>query len=200
MERAKKYGIYNEINKAAKELGLGLKEVKMPIALPEAPTLSINKYEYNSIEDVGKFLKDFAEVYKDYFMAGFGGLKEVKEDYFMATNPTNGMFYISNRAYKGFIPTRDLLRAFQKIIHKLPLSFNEEYALETLWHEINHNRVKRYVPLLKDSPQMLIMETINQLVSRHTYDEFLKKLGAEARHKAEILEKGYGYALMVKNF
>ena len=79
----------------------------MPIALPKAPTLSINKYEYNSIEDVGKFLKDFADVYKDYFGAGFGGLRD---------------------------------------------------------------------------------------------DEFLKKLGAEARHKAEILEKGYGYALMVKNF
>ena len=27
-----------------------------------------------------------------------------------------------------------------------------------------------------------------------------KKIGAEARHKEEILQKGYGYRLMVKNF
>jgi len=80
------------------------------------------------------------------------------------------------------------------------LTFNEEYAIEALWHEINHNRVKKYLGFFGDSPQKILMETVNQFVSRHTYDDFLRKLGGEAKFKAQILEGGYGYTTMVNNF
>ena len=200
IERAKKYGIYDDIKKAAEELGLDLKHIKMPKPSKQKQDLLINKYEYNSLSDVEKYLKDFSETYKEYFRSGFAGLRETKEEYFMATNPANGMFYISRLPYGSFLPAKDLVRAFSKIKNKLPLTFDEEYAIEALWHEINHNRVKRYVKFLQESSQMYLMETINQLVSRHTYEDFLKKIGAEARHKEEILQKGYGYRLMVKNF
>ena len=53
--------------------------------------------------------------------------------------------------------------------------------------------------LLDKSPQKNLMEAINQLVSRHTYDDFLRKLGGEAKYKAQILEGGYGYKEMVNN-
>lgn len=197
-ERAKRYGIMDEIEATAKELGLNIKEIK--IKPKKTDTLSLDKYEYNTISDVENFVRDFSKAYPEMFRAGFGGMKEVNKEYFMATNPANGVIYVSARAFNKFVPARDLISAFHKLKHKGTLTFEEEYALECLWHEINHNKVKKYVWLGgNDTKQGRVMEAVNQLVSRYTYDRFLKLIGANAALKKEIIKQGLGYQNYIEN-
>ena len=80
------------------------------------------------------------------------------------------------------------------------LTFNEEYAIEALWHEIGHLRVKDYVFLGRGSTGQICMETVNQFTARHSYDGFLKQLGGTAAHKDAVLANGYGYSGWVRNF
>jgi hypothetical protein len=61
-----------------------------------------------------------------------------------------------------------------------PLTFNQEYALEALWHGINHNRQLGLSSLRGMSRTALpeqLMETVNQFTSRHTYGELLAGMG-----------------------
>lgn len=91
--------------------------------------------------------------------------------------------------------------AFQKLKLKQPLTFQEEYAIEVLWHEINHNRVKKYTWLGgTDTKEVRVMEMINQMVSRYTYDNFLKAIGGKASLKAEVIKNGKGYQNYIINF
>lgn len=202
IERAIKYGIMDEIEKVTKELGLDIKEIKRPVSKTPKIKNLIDKYEeYNTVYDVEKVIKDFADAHPEMFRAGFGGFKVVNQDYFMATNPVNGIIYISNRSFDNFIPTRDLTYAFQKLKLKQPLTFQEEYAIEVLWHEINHNRVKKYTWLGgTDTKEVRVMEMINQMVSRYTYDNFLKAIGGKASLKAEVIKNGKGYQNYIINF
>lgn len=208
-ERAKKYGIIDEIEKVAKKLELNIKDLKMELPKEvKKPSAFIDNYEFNSMSDVEKMLRDFAKGHTEMFRSGFKGLKVVDRKYFMGTRPETGEFFVSRRPYyysgkpsENFVPSRDLLEALRKIKKRERLTFTEEYAIECLWHEINHNRVNRYVWLGKDdTPQARIMETINQLVSRYTYDKFLKLLGGKAYNKARILRQGLAYESYVYNF
>jgi SPP1 gp7 family putative phage head morphogenesis protein len=201
IKRAKQYGIMGEIDKAAKEMGLSIKEIKGP-SMPKIPKIKniieISD-EYKTVADVEQAIRVYADMHPESFRAGFAGLKIVSDDYFMATNPTNGMIYLSNRKFKDFMPSKDLVNAFNKLRLKHALTFEEEYAIESLWHEINHNRVKRYVRMIKHSTQYKVMETINQFVSRHTYDKFMRDLGTKAQMKKVIIENGWGYSHWVSN-
>ena len=79
------------------------------------------------------------------------------------------------------------------------MTFKQEYAFESLWHEILHAKTK--TPPLRLSPVgVKNMETINQFCARHTYPDFIKKLGGEATHQNEILDKGYGYEGWINDF
>lgn len=44
------------------------------------------------------------------------------------------------------------------------------------------------------------VEILTEFTARHVYDKLLKILGGSARHKADIIEKGYGYAGPVADF
>ncbi|WP_201097522.1 hypothetical protein [Thiocystis minor] len=77
----------------------------------------------------------------------------------------------------------------------------EEYALESLWHEIWHNRqtgnagIKTLEP---QHPTRRFAETLNQAVARLTYPRFLERLGGTASHQAWVLENGYSYSRTVR--
>lgn len=200
VQRAMKYGIMDEIEKVAKELGFDIKEIKGKDVKTPKITKLLDKYEFDTLSDVEKLIKDLADTNPQMFRVGFGGFKVVNKDYFMATHPTNGIIYISNRTFNNFIPTRDLKNAFYKLKLKQPLTFEEEYAIESLWHEINHNRVKKYTWLGIDTKEGRVMEVINQMVSRYTYDNFLKTIGGKASLKAEVIKNGRGYQNYIINF
>lgn len=121
---------------------------------------------------------------------------------FMATN-SRGIFLISTKEFpraNNFAPARDLKNAWNKIAKKEKLTFNEEYAIESLWHEIVHNRQKPTPAGGQDSLARRMMEVVTQWTARRTYPQFLKSLGGEAIHQKEILKNGYGYGQSINIF
>jgi SPP1 gp7 family putative phage head morphogenesis protein len=210
IERAKKYGIYDEIVKAARELGLDVKEIQIRKGLAREAKKSIaliDKFNYDTFEEVGEFTKEFVRSNKDLFP--HRELKEMKAQYidrgFMIAYPLDGLIVVSSHEFKssrGYNPARDLRSALQKLKANQPLTFNEEHALESLWHELNHLRPK--APIIFDKKEeVIIMETINEFYSRHTFDKlFVKRIKPDAKlqFKKRILEEGYGYQYHVQNF
>lgn len=135
-----------------------------------------------------------------------GPVKSVTFDngnYFMATN-SRGVFWVSQRD----MPTRggtfnagqELKAAWNKIAQGKPLSFNEEYAVESLWHEIVHNRQTPTSAGGERTVSRRMMETVTQWVARRTYPRFMDALGGKAAHQARVLKEGYGYGVYIRNF
>jgi len=168
---------------------------------PVVPKGYARQINVKTEDDVKTVVNAFAKDHKDLFERGYKEVIFDKGRYLMATD-CQGRIYISskNSILGGFVPSKDMKSAMQKISRGQKLTFNEEYSLESLWHEIMHNRVKKYVRIAKGTVRQISMETLNQYVSRQTYPEFVKKLGGQAMHQADIIEKGYGYSSYVTNF
>lgn len=171
---------------------------------------SMIKGDVPTDNEVRKIFKEYAKKNPDNFRKGFDKLKIVSgKSFFMQ----HSMFYntrtkewtsassisINNRDFKGFNPLTDIKGALAAIKKGDDLTFNQEYAIESMWHEILHAKTKTKWAK-RDSDETEAMETINQFVARHTYDQFLKSLGGKATNKNEILENGYGYKSWVKKF
>ena len=123
--------------------------------------------------------------------------------YFMATN-SRGALWISKRKFGMpggvFCPAADLKAAWNKIAVNKPLSFHEEYAVESLWHEIVHNRQTLTSAGGSNTLARRMMETVTQWVARRSYPRFLEALGGKAAHQAKVLRQGYGYSGYIRNF
>jgi len=124
------------------------------------------------------------------------------KEYFMATD-SRGKLWISQKDFpdcSNFNAAKELKSAWNKIAAGKKLSFHEEYAIESLWHELTHNRQTPTSAGDKVSVSRRIMETVTQWVARRTYPLFLERLGGKAVHQKKILKEGYGYRLLVRNF
>ena len=100
-----------------------------------------------------------------------------------------------------FNPLHEVKGALKAVTLKEPLTFNQEYALESVWHEIRHAAAVGW----KDhrnftKTQTDAMETVNQFCARISYPNFIKSLGGKATHTRKVMEKGYGYNVSVSNF
>lgn len=134
------------------------------------------------------------------------GLKRVlfdQEKYFMATN-SHGTVWISGRTQFGrkgshFNPAGDLKSAWNTLAGGKPLTWEEEYSLESLWHEITHNRQK-HGRLARNGTAEAIMEVSTQWTARRTYHHLLESLGGKASHQPDILKNGLGYGSYVRRF
>ncbi len=133
------------------------------------------------------------------------GIKEIdfrRTDAFMATDSA-GRITISTKTFgfcRGFNAAADLRLALQNLGRE-PLTFNQEYALESLWHEINHNRQPWTWRAGRLDARTTVMETVNQWVSRRTYPEMLEHLGGfKPEHLEAITTGGYGYNGWIRNF
>lgn len=96
----------------------------------------------------------------------------------------------------------DMLKsALVKIQNGNLLDFEEEYALESFYHEINHTKAKKWASLKPHGAgdyKRTAMETINQFVSRHDYVYFIKNMGGRANNQEKVLDEGGGYRCWVK--
>ena len=123
--------------------------------------------------------------------------------YFMATD-SRGTFWLNAKTFAashgGFNALHDLKTAWNKLARGEELTFNEEYACESLWHELTHNRQKPGDLGKGETPQRRVMEIITQWTARRTYPRLLESLGGKAAHQKEILKKGYGYGRRIQNF
>jgi len=100
---------------------------------------------------------------------------------------------------KSFNPAKNLKSAWNKLAEGKSLTWEEEYACESLWHEITHNRQKRsYLP--NKSTKLNIMEVVTQWTARRTYHEMLEELGGSAEHQKDIIKNGLGYGTSIRRF
>lgn len=150
-------------------------------------------------------LAEQVRVHASRFMLN-GAMERVtfdKASYFMATN-SSGKLWISQRDFtmkEGiFNPALDLKKAWNKIAGGKPLTFHEEYAVESLWHEIVHNRQTLTNAGGENTVSRRMMETVTQWVARRTYPRFMEAIGGKAVHQAKILKDGYGYKGYIRNF
>lgn len=130
-------------------------------------------------------------------------ITENGRSYFMATD-SRGTLWLNSKTFStscdGFNALRDLKTAWNKLAKGEELTFNEEYAFESLWHELTHNRQKPGDLGRGETPQRRVMEIFTQWTARRTYPRLLESLGGKAAHQKEILKKGYGYGRRIQNF
>lgn len=104
--------------------------------------------------------------------------------------------------YEKDSPKTRLIKALEKTRKGKSISFDEEYAIESFYHEILHLKAKQWRPLnphRRGDFKRTAMETINQFVSRHDYQNFIKRLGGKADHHDSVLNNGTAYSVWVTN-
>ena len=160
-----------------------------------------------AIQDISHIqskIDEIANAHPEYFARGYRGINAIsKENGYMSTT-MDGLISINFATDKnGFNAGECLVNAFKKLGGKESLTFNEEYAIEALWHEILHNKSNNTMVLPRiDSPNgfsRCVAETINQLVARNTYGDFLSNWGRKPLFHKQILEQGYSYNYPLQN-
>lgn len=192
--------------------------IKAPTGPVELPTAKLIKSTTDFTDNnVKKVIMSYAKDRPENFIGGLRGVSIVKNLAGAMANERhyrNGKYLIENgnkikirkvswRMDDGnvFSPNQNLAGALKKISQGGDFTFQEEYALEALWHEMRHAGAKGWGNVrLRDARKVGSMEIINQFVARHTYDEFIKDLGGKSIHKASVISKGYGYSNAIDNF
>jgi SPP1 gp7 family putative phage head morphogenesis protein len=133
---------------------------------------------------------------------GIKSVKFTREKSLMSTD-SHGNLFISQRNFPtfqgGFIPGSALKSAWNKLAKGEKPDWLEEYSLESLWHELTHNR-QLYAPTDSSSLARRTLETLTQWSARRTYPKFMAALGGQAAHQESIKAKGLGYGPWVRNF
>lgn len=132
---------------------------------------------------------------------GITSVAITRGSYFMATY-CDGRFMLSERDFplgngRTFNPAKCLKSAWNKLAEGKPLTWEEEYSCESLWHEITHNKEK-YTRL--GDVGRRYMETVTQWTARRTYHQMLESLGGKAEHQTDIKKNGLGYGRWIRNF
>ena len=114
---------------------------------------------------------------------------------------TNRDIPIIGKDGEFFNPYKELKTALRIIKENGRLSFNQEYALETLWHELLHTSARGWVNQNNIGLfEVKAMETINEFCARVSYPILVQGLGGIAVHRKKIMQRGYGYGFSVSNF
>lgn len=93
----------------------------------------------------------------------------------------------------------ELRGALTRIAKGKELTFDQEYAIESSWHELRHAGTIGASGQMSKG-QTNAMETINQFCARQSYDKLLSAIGGKATHKTDIITRGFGYRNSVNNF
>ncbi|MFI3271835.1 MAG: phage minor head protein [Pseudomonadota bacterium] len=134
---------------------------------------------------------------------GITSVKVTTDSYFMATY-CDGRFLLSNRTFKlgngkNFNAAQELKNAWNKLASGEKLTWNEEYSLESFWHEVVHNTQTRG-SMSRGSSKLCMMEVVTQWTARRSYHEMIESLGGKAIHQADIIKNGLGYGSYIKHF
>lgn len=203
--------IEKEAERTTCEIGTPPNETERKRRLYLDEIIQDNVVRNKHIEDV---MTEYARMFpEDYF----GGLSLVKIE-------TNNRAFMSNSRYRNrpgniltiyghtfkfhsggelveFNPAKEVRGAFTALKKGQTLTFNQEYAMEGIWHETLHAKAKGWENrMLRNQITVMQMETANQFVARNTYPDFIARFGGIAAHQDEVLERGYGYGTWVRNF
>ncbi len=116
----------------------------------------------------------------------------------MAMNVDEGTLVISQARFNMgngsvFSPAENLRDAIAKLKVGKPLSFNEEYAIESLFHESVHSKATKKIKIEKGTQREAIMEASVQLYARDRYVRILNSYNVEPVNFSDIQINGYGY-------
>lgn len=98
-------------------------------------------------------------------------------------------------------PLQSVVDAFEKIRTKKKLSLDQLRQVETVVHELLHQKAGAYVPLRAHNDgdyKRTAMETMNELAARATTARFMRRVGANTEGVSKIMTSGDGYASWVK--
>lgn len=115
-----------------------------------------------------------------------GALNKERKIIINSTSPIDSPYNVST-----------LLSAFEQLRNGNGLDFYQEYLIESLYHELLHLAAEKWKPLKHGTRECYAMEFINQIVSRHNYDEFIKDMGGYTDNKSNIIKHGPGYSKCV---
>lgn len=182
--------------------------------------LKIKDPNYVKDKEVKQAVMDFSSKNPSLFLGGLVDVQITRAkgvDFFMSNSRSylyaTGAYNMKGNTIKivdkdfliksgvTFNPLEEVKGALRAISTGTELTFNQEYALESLWHEIRHAAAVGWKNVRnKTDMKSSSMETINQFCARHSYSGFVKSLGGKAVNTKEIIERGYGYGSWVKNF
>lgn len=182
--------------------------------------LKLKDPNYITDKEVQNTIKTFAQNNPDLFLGGLTDVVITRAkgvSFFMANSRSylnstgaydlkGNTIKIANREFRLvsgeiFNPLEEVKGALKAISTGIDMTFKQEYALESLWHEIRHAAAVGWKNLRnKTDLRSRSMETINQFCARHSYRDFVKSLGGKAVNTKEIIERGYGYGCFVSNF
>lgn len=133
----------------------------------------------------------------EWFPNGLNGVYAVPTARFFAAF-VEGNLYLSTHTepISGFNAAKELALAFQAMQNKQKLSFNHEYAIETLYHELIHSSGRHETD---NNRYIFQVEPIIQWIARNDYPVLLAAFGYKAEHQESIIKRGYGYANPVNN-
>jgi SPP1 gp7 family putative phage head morphogenesis protein len=153
----------------------------------------------DGFETVQKAMTELVVKKPEWFPDGFNGIHAVANDNLFAATENNTIYFSqADKLASGFKPAIELKRAVSKINAQQALSFNEEYALETLWHEMKHIDYKHRMPASYRANTAL--EGSVQFVARHSYLLLLSEMNIAVKHQQTIISSGYAYDVPVTNF
>ncbi|MDD2725398.1 MAG: phage minor head protein [Methylovulum sp.] len=162
--------------------------------------LIMNTVDLPELAAVQRKMLEIARDKAEWFPVGFEGLYAVaRDDLFAATAGNAIHFSMEGKLVAGFRPAIDLASAFTKAKVGGQLTFNEEYAVETLWHEMKHMAYKHETVPTKPVTRTA-MEASVQFVARHSYLALLQELGLNSANQAEIIVAGHAYDVEVANY
>ncbi|MBR3286953.1 MAG: hypothetical protein IKI72_03940 [Bacteroidales bacterium] len=182
--------------------------------------LKVKDPTYITEKEVKSMITDFARVYPSMFYGGLRSVSIIKADRgFMMANARS--YFRGNHQYDVksgnrikiadhdfnvgggllFNPLYEIKSAMKAIAEKRKLTFNEEYALESLWHEIRHAAARGWEQSDHKTPDLsMVMETVNQFCARRSYGQFVRAVGGKPSNLKSVIENGYGYRRWVRNF
>lgn len=199
-------------------LKAGLSEVQA-ISVKEA-LLKIKDPTFVTEKEVKTALTDFAAANPSLFNGGLAKI-EITRKKSVTSFMANRRYYTKDGAFDKksgntlvitnkdltitsgvvFNPLHEVKGAMKAITEKTALTFNQEYALESVWHEFRHAAAVGWKNVNLKTPVLInSMEVINQFCARLSYPSFIRGLGGKASHAKKIMEKGYGYGRRVSNF
>jgi len=200
------------------DLNNGLKITTKAVSDPVAEVskrIDLKRYIKGDIptnQEVSNILKEVANVKPEFFRNGLAGVTMRDTNSYMmmhsmSYSPASGKWVgpsrlsISTNTFRsiGFNPAQEFKDALSSLKTGTALTFNQEYAMESMWHEILHARTLT-PPKSLSVAQTKSMETLNQFTARHTYDELLDVFGAKPLHQEQILNEGFGYREWVNDF
>ena len=175
--------------------------------------------DYVTDREVKELITDFATANPALFDGGLKGVKisrtandfmSCERSYYTGSGKrhvANGnTLKITDRTFvfsdgTEWNPLQELKGAISAIRKGEKMTFGQEYAVESLWHEIRHAGANGWADYRQATKtRRNAMECINQFCARRSYVDFVKSLGGVAHYRHEIIMDGYGYTRTLHNF